>query len=77
MCYALNKLTQRWYEFDDTIVSEVSEEEVANTEAYVLFYLRRTPPEVIEERKKVESLIEEGVRCSLLFIHCHCLCLII
>jgi hypothetical protein len=66
VCYALNKLTQRWYEFDDTIVSEVSEEEVTHAEAYVLFYLRRTPPELIEERRKIESLIEEGVRRSLL-----------
>lgn len=36
--YAKNMVDDKWYEFDDQYVTEVSETTVANAEAYVLFY---------------------------------------
>ncbi|KAK9883999.1 hypothetical protein WA026_004934 [Henosepilachna vigintioctopunctata] len=38
--YALN--SGKWYEFDDTCVTEVTAEKVENCEAYVLFYRKST-----------------------------------
>ncbi len=41
MAYALNEEDKNWYEFDDSWVSQVSEESVKSKEAYVLLYQRR------------------------------------
>lgn len=38
IAYAKNCVDNKWYEFNDSFVSEVSETTVANAEAYVLFY---------------------------------------
>ncbi|KAJ8870435.1 hypothetical protein PR048_029457 [Dryococelus australis] len=37
-CYALNCVSEQWFEFDDQYVTQVSPETVQNCEAYVLFY---------------------------------------
>jgi len=55
--YAKNKNTNKWYKFDDSSVSEIEEERVKTSAAYVLFYQRRdtriiTPP---TEEKKEEA----------------------
>lgn len=39
--YALNKLTDKWYKFDDSYVTEVDEASVVSSSGYVLFYRRR------------------------------------
>jgi len=39
--YALNKNTSKWYKFDDSHVSEIDEQHVIASSAYVLFYRRR------------------------------------
>lgn len=39
--YAKNKDTQQWYHFDDTTVSQATEDNVVSKAAYVLFYARR------------------------------------
>jgi ubiquitin C-terminal hydrolase len=39
--FAKNPLNNRWYEFDDSHVSEKRESELINSSAYVLFYRRR------------------------------------
>ena len=36
--YCKNPLNNKWYEFDDQYVTEVTESVVAGAEAYVLFY---------------------------------------
>lgn len=36
--YAQNWLNSKWYEFDDTAVTEVDDMTVMHAEAYVLFY---------------------------------------
>jgi len=69
VCYAFNKLTRRWYEFDDTSVREVSENEVSQVEAYLLFYQRRTPETRIDERDKIEKLIITGLQVGKDPIH--------
>lgn len=38
IAYCRNNLNNRWYEFDDQSVTEVTESTVQNAEAYVLFY---------------------------------------
>jgi ubiquitin carboxyl-terminal hydrolase 20/33 len=38
ICYSLNANSQRWFEFDDHRVTEVSPATVQNCEGYVLFY---------------------------------------
>ncbi|ALC41162.1 CG8494 [Drosophila busckii] len=42
-CYARNALNDRWYEFDDQFVTEVSADVVLNCQAYVLFYQKHNP----------------------------------
>lgn len=42
IAYCVNQVDGIWYEFDDSFVKAVSEEEVAGVEAYVLFYQKRS-----------------------------------
>uniref|UniRef100_A0A1A9WNC7 ubiquitinyl hydrolase 1 n=1 Tax=Glossina brevipalpis TaxID=37001 RepID=A0A1A9WNC7_9MUSC len=42
-CFARNALTDRWYEFDDYNVKEVTADDVRNCQAYVLFYHKHNP----------------------------------
>ncbi|XP_075166513.1 ubiquitin specific protease 20/33 [Haematobia irritans] len=42
-CLARNAFTDRWYEFDDHHVNEVSTDTVQNCQAYVLFYQKHNP----------------------------------
>ena len=39
--YAKNYFTNKWYDFDDSHVTEKSESDIVNSSAYVLFYRRR------------------------------------
>ncbi|KAL8178429.1 UNVERIFIED_CONTAM: Ubiquitin carboxyl-terminal hydrolase 33 [Gekko kuhli] len=55
IAYCRNNLNNRWYEFDDQSVTEVSESAVQNAEAYVLFY-RKSNEEAKKERQKLSSL---------------------
>lgn len=56
IAYALNDEDGKWYEFDDSWATAVSEDTVRNKEAYVLFYLRQSP-EKEYERKQLLSAI--------------------
>ncbi|KAJ6662639.1 hypothetical protein lerEdw1_011776 [Lerista edwardsae] len=55
IAYCRNNLNNRWYEFDDQSVTEVTESTVQNAEAYVLFY-RKSNEEAKKERQRVSSL---------------------
>ena len=39
--YAKNNITQDWFDFNDSKVSKISENEIIEKGAYVLFYRRR------------------------------------
>lgn len=54
IAYAKNCVDNKWYEFNDSFVTEVSETTVANAEAYVLFYSLKDP-EADNFRKEINS----------------------
>jgi len=45
----MNKDNGRWYNFDDSHVSETRSESVVSSAAYVLFYRRRDPATPLPE----------------------------
>ena len=51
--FALNQYNQVWYEFDDQYVTSVDPQQVANCDAYVLFY-RKSNDEM--NRRRVRAL---------------------
>lgn len=53
--FAKHESNGRWYEYDDQLVTEVSEEVVKNCEAYVLFY-RKVNPQMDVIRAQVIKL---------------------
>lgn len=53
--FAKHESNGRWYEYDDQLVTEVSEEVVKNCEAYVLFY-RKVNPQMDVLRAQVIKL---------------------
>ena len=52
-----NWTNNRWYEFDDQYVTEVSPETVAKCEAYVLFY-KKTNTEMTSRRHRTVELMQ-------------------
>jgi len=57
IAYCRSHVTGKWYEFDDRVVTEFSEAEIAKIEAYVLFYKRVHP---VEPLRRVLSMVDEG-----------------
>ena len=55
--YAKNHLTGKWYEFDDRVVTEISEKKLAEVEAYVLFYRHRHSE---SQRKQLLDRIQDA-----------------
>jgi len=45
--YAKNPFTKKWYDFDDSHVSELNSKDIVTTSAYVLFYRKRNLNETI------------------------------
>ncbi len=56
--FAKHESNGRWYEYDDQLVTEVSEEVVKNCEAYVLFY-RKVNPQMDGIRAQVCKLFDQ------------------
>jgi len=56
VAYGKNKKSKKWYNYNDNYVSEISEQDILNVQAYVLFYHRRIPKSLEEERKRVKEL---------------------
>jgi len=52
-CYCYNFNTLTWYHYDDSSVRQVDAATVASAEAYVLFYRKDPPAEVVQSRLKV------------------------
>ena len=52
VAFCRNDVDGNWYEFDDSFVSQISEADVMNREAYVLFYQKKGTPstEAFKER---------------------------
>jgi ubiquitin carboxyl-terminal hydrolase 4/11/15 len=40
--YCKNSLTNKWYQYDDSRVSELQISSITTKDTYVLFYIRRT-----------------------------------
>jgi ubiquitin carboxyl-terminal hydrolase 20/33 len=57
IAYCRSHVTGKWFEFDDRVVTEFSEAEIAKIEAYVLFYKRVHP---VEPLRRVLRLVEES-----------------
>ena len=56
ICYAKHSPTDKWYEYDDQIVTQVSAETVQNCEAYVLFY-QKSNPQMSHIRAQAQEII--------------------
>lgn len=56
-CYARHETKGKWYEYDDQLVTEVSEEDVQRCEAYVLFY-RKVNPQMAVLRARASQLLD-------------------
>lgn len=57
--FAKNYINGKWYEFNDSWVSEVPDSYVLNVEAYVLFY-RKSSEEATKERQMVYNLFKDS-----------------
>lgn len=68
VAYTKDEKTGKWHEYDDSIVTEVSEEKIQDVEAYVLFYKKRIPQRREEEMEQVKKFINHTVRELLEFI---------
>lgn len=55
--FARHDSNDKWYEYDDQLVTLVSEEMVQSCEAYVLFY-RKSNPQMIEYRAQALQLLD-------------------
>ncbi|KAL6063557.1 ubiquitin-specific protease doa4 [Balamuthia mandrillaris] len=64
VAYCKNQKNGKWWEFDDSYVTEASESQVQGTEAYVLFYQRRSP----ENDENGEEI--KAIRASIKAYHC-------
>ncbi|XP_031574370.1 ubiquitin carboxyl-terminal hydrolase 20-like [Actinia tenebrosa] len=65
IAFAKNYISNKWYEFNDSWVSEVSESYVSEVEAYVLFY-RKTSEMASKERQWLFNMIrnpQSSVQC--------------
>ncbi|XP_063218320.1 ubiquitin carboxyl-terminal hydrolase 20 isoform X2 [Bacillus rossius redtenbacheri] len=60
-CYALNCVSEQWFEFDDQYVTQVSPETVQNCEAYVLFY-KKASERTAKLRQRAVELMELSQR---------------
>lgn len=56
ICYAKHAPTEKWFEYDDQIVTQVSAETVQNCEAYVLFY-QKSNPQMTHIRAQAQEII--------------------
>ena len=58
MAYAKSPVDHCWYEFDDMMVTKKTESELAQMEAYVLFYRRNVSNKKETERRRILELIQ-------------------
>lgn len=56
ICYAKHAPTDKWFEYDDQTVTQVSAETVQNCEAYVLFY-QKSNPQMSHVRAQAQEII--------------------
>lgn len=56
ICYAKHAPTDKWFEYDDQTVTQVSAETVQNCEAYVLFY-QKSNPQMAHVRAQAQEII--------------------
>lgn len=59
VAYCRNLQSGRWFEFDDSRVREINEEDLMNTQAYLLFYIQRSDPDRVKQRHEIIKTISE------------------
>lgn len=62
--FAKNYINGKWYEFNDSWVSEVSDSYVSDIEAYVLFY-RKSSEQATKERQTFYNLLKDSQASEL------------
>jgi hypothetical protein len=69
--YAKDSDTGKWYNYDDSYVSEVSPHSVVTSAAYVLFYIRRDPsvssppvPQSIDDEQPAHQHVEQETKIA-------------
>lgn len=60
ICYAKHAPTDKWFEYDDQSVTQVSPETVQNCEAYVLFY-QKSNPQMSHIRSQAQEIISSSL----------------
>lgn len=66
--YCRHQSTGQWFEFDDAVVTIVSEEEVAKVQAYALFYAAAESEERAAEREEWSAIINESPREGAVYV---------
>lgn len=63
ICFAKHHPSERWFEYDDQLVTQVSAETVQNCEAYVLFY-RKNNTQMTTIRNQAQDLVNSNINPS-------------
>lgn len=66
ICYAKHAPTDKWFEYDDQTVTQVSAETVQNCEAYVLFYQKSNPQKahILAQAQEIINSVPRGYPTS-------------
>jgi hypothetical protein len=58
--YCKNPITEKWFCYDDHLVSEIDSSRVCTPDAYILFYQRRdTQPPSSSQQEQIDSIVQE------------------
>jgi ubiquitin carboxyl-terminal hydrolase 20/33 len=57
--YCFNRAANKWQEFDDKYVSDVTADDVAGREAYLLFYVKKSTLAQIEQHRLIDQALRE------------------
>lgn len=64
--YCFNRAANKWQEFDDKYVSDVTADDVAGREAYLLFYVKKSTLAQIEQHRLIDQALREKVRLGIM-----------
>jgi ubiquitin C-terminal hydrolase len=64
--YCFNRAANKWQEFDDKYVSDVTADDVAGREAYLLFYVKKSTLAQIEQHRLIDQALREKVSLGIM-----------